>query len=233
MSQPQPASEGAGCGAYGHDVAALIFDFDGLMIDSERVLAEAIIEAVAQFGGTVTFDDLGHLFGTTEADDEWDRLLPEWCGRPVSLAQLEEAIVPVVGPRVDELPLMPGVVELLDAAHAAGWRTAVATGSDRKYVEPRLRRNGVLDRFDVIVTAADVERGKPAPDIYLETARRLGVDPSECVVLEDSKPGCEAATAAGMTVIVCPSAVSLHLDVSPAVRRVTSLTELQPDELFG
>ena len=214
-------------------MAALIFDFDGLMIDSERVLAEAIIETLADLGATVTFEDFGHLFGTTEADHEWDLLLPQWCGRPVSLSEVEERITPIIGPRVDALPLMPGVLDLIDAAHSAGWRTAVATGSDRRYVEPRLRRTGVLDRFDVIVTAAEVAKGKPAPDIYLETARRLAVDPSECVVLEDSRPGCEAAVAAGMRVVVCPSAVSLHLEVSPAVRRVTSLTEIRPEELFG
>jgi beta-phosphoglucomutase-like phosphatase (HAD superfamily) len=81
------------------------------------------------------------------------------------------------------------------------------------------------------VTAGEVAKGKPAPDIFLEVARRLGLDPAECVVLEDSVPGCEAALAAGMQVVVCPSLVSAHCEFPVDVRRVGSLTELAIDDL--
>jgi beta-phosphoglucomutase-like phosphatase (HAD superfamily) len=91
----------------------------------------------------------------------------------------------------------------------------------------------VLDRFDEIVTAADVARGKPAPDIFLEVARRLGLAPSECVVLEDSLPGYEAALAAGMSVVVCPCAVTRHCVFPSEARVVESLREVRLRELLG
>ena len=89
----------------------------------------------------------------------------------------------------------------------------------------------MLDRFDEIVTAADVTRGKPAPDIFVEVARRLGRAPSECVVLEDSLPGYEAALAAGMSVVVCPCAVTRHCTFPPEARVVASLHEVSLDDL--
>lgn len=203
---------------------ALLFDFDGLIIDSERVQAEAFIEIIGEWGATVTFEDFGHLLGTVDAGDEWDRLLDQWCGR--NRAELDQRMAVVVPPLMDALPLLPGVRELLDVAHESRWRTGVGTGSGIEFVAPRLERLGVLDRFDAIVTRADVERGKPFPDIYLELARRLDVEPADCVVLEDSAPGCEAALAAGMRVVACPSAVTAHCPLPDGVERVASLLDV-------
>lgn len=214
-------------------VAALIFDHDGLMVDTEVALAECIVEVLAGLGATVAFEDFGHLFGTTEADAEWERLIPEWCGRPVTLAEFEAAITPLFRPRADTLPLLPGVADLIHAGRAAGWKVGLATGSSRDQVEARLDRLGVLSAFDAVVTSADVARGKPAPDIFLAAAERLGVVPPACVVLEDSQPGCEAAVAAGMPVVLCPSAVSAHLEYPTATRRVGSLTEVTFADLAG
>lgn len=210
---------------------ALIFDYDGLMVDSERMLAECIVDAVAEFGGEVTIEEFGHLFGSTEMDHEWERLLPIWCQRPVTLAELEAHITPTVRERGDALPLLPGVPELLAAARAAGWKVGLGTGQSWTRLEARLRRNEVFGCFDAIVTAGEVARGKPAPDVFVEVARRLDVDPGECVVLEDSVPGCTAALAAGMRVVVCPSLVSAHCEFPGDVRRVSSLTELKIHEL--
>ena len=211
---------------------AVIFDYDGLMVDSERVLAECIVDAITEFGGRVTIEEFGHLFGSTEMDHEWERLLPVWCGRPVALRELEEHITPVVRERGDALPLMPGVIDLIEGARVGGWKLGLGTGqSSRTRLEARLRRNSVFDCFDAIVTVAEVARGKPAPDIFLEVACRLGSEPAECVVLEDSVPGCEAALAAGMRVVVCPSLVSMHCEFPPSVPRVESLCELTVDDL--
>lgn len=214
-------------------MAALIFDHDGLMVDTETVLAECIVEVLAGMGATVTFEDFGHLFGTTEADAEWERLLPLWCGRPITLTEVEAAITPLFRPRADTLPLLPGVADLINAGRAEGWKVGLATGSSRDQVEARLHRLGVLASFDAVVTSADVARGKPAPDIYLATAERLDVAPPDCVVLEDSLPGCEAALAAGMPVVLCPSPVSAHLDFPTASRRVRSLAEVTFADVAG
>ena len=201
-----------------------MFDYDGLIVDSERVEAELIIEAIAEMGVTVTFEDFGHLFGTVDADDVWEELVQEWCGRTV--AELDAVIGPRTTALKDNLELLPGVRELLDLARDRGIRVGIGTGNTQENLERRLGRNGVFDRFDVIVTRSEVERGKPYPDIYLEVARRLGVEPEECLVLEDSVPGCEAAIAAGMHVVACPSVVTAHCAFPAEARRVTSLLEL-------
>ena len=210
--------------AMGSDLAALIFDFDGLMIDSERVEADCIVEVVAGWGHSLEYTDFGHLFGSVDADEEWETLLQATCGR--TLAELDEQIRGLTRTRKDALPLLPGVRELLDAAHERGLQVGLATGNTRSILERRLGRHGVFDRFDAVVTRAEVERGKPDPDIYLEVARRLDVSTNACLVLEDSVPGCEAALAAGMRVIACPSVVTAHCTYPPAARRVESLIEL-------
>ena len=206
------------------DVQALIFDFDGLMIDSERVEADCIVEIVADWGHTLEYTDFGHLFGSVDADEQWEELLQSRCGRTV--AELDERLHRITTPRKDELPLLPGVRELLDVAEDRGLRVGLATGNTRTILERRLGRHGVFDRFHAIVTRVEVERGKPEPDIYLEVARRLEVATHSCLVLEDSVPGCEAALAAGMRVIACPSVVTAHCVFPPNVQRLASLAEL-------
>jgi HAD superfamily hydrolase (TIGR01509 family) len=206
-------------------VPALLFDYDGLVVDTERTLADVIIEHVAAHGGSITYADFGHLFGSTEVDHVWDELLPTWC-TGLTLADLEAhagAVLPAIN---DALEPLPGVRELLAAARDAGWRTGLGTGSDRERITPRLARHGLLDLFDVIVTRADVARGKPAPDIFLEAARLLDLPPEECIVLEDSPHGCEAALAAGMRVIACPSVVTAHCSFPEGIERVSSLLDV-------
>jgi HAD superfamily hydrolase (TIGR01509 family) len=203
---------------------ALIFDFDGLIIDSERVEADCIIKVLETWGATVTYADFGHLFGSVDSEAEWDELLAPLCGR--TSAELDDELHRMVGPLKDALPLLPGVRELLDAAHERGLRVGLGTGNTLPKLERRLGRHGVFDRFDAIVTRVEVARGKPAPDIYLEVARRLDVDPADCVVLEDSVPGCKAAIAAGMRVVACPSPVTAHLTFPDGAQLVTSLLDV-------
>ncbi len=211
--------------------AALLVDFDGVMIDSERVLAEAVVHVISTRGGDLGIETIAHLFGSTDVDDEWERLVPTWCEPPMTLAELEEIVWPIVHDQVDALPLLPGVEDLLERARIAGWKLALATGHDPARLHGRLDRLGVRERFDAVVLAREVARGKPAPDIFLEAARRLDVEAVSCVVLEDSLPGCEAALAAGMAVIVCPSPVTAHLEFPAPAQRVRSLTEVTFDDV--
>lgn len=206
-------------------VRAVIFDYDGLIVDSERVEADAVIQVVGQWGAAITYADFGHLFGSVDAAEHWERLLEQWCaGR--TFAELEEGVHALTPPYKETLPLLPGVREVLDAAQANDIKVGLGTGNQLVALERRLGRHGVFDRFDAIVTRVEVANGKPAPDIYLEVARRLAVEPTECLVLEDSVPGCVAALAAGMRVIVCPSIVSVHCDFPEGVQRVTTLLEV-------
>jgi beta-phosphoglucomutase-like phosphatase (HAD superfamily) len=192
-----------------------------------------VVEVVVGRGGTLTVGDIAHLFGTTESDAEWERLVPTWCDPPLTFAELDELVWPAVRPVVADLPLLPGVGELLSAAKAAGWRVGLATGHNRGRLEARLAALDLSDALDAIVTSADVARGKPAPDIFLEVARRLGAAAADCVVLEDSPPGCEAALAAGMGVVACPSVVTRGLAFPAGVRRVESLVEVTLEDLVA
>lgn len=205
---------------------AWIFDYDGLLVDSERVEADYVITILAEWGVSVSYADFGHLFGSVDADHHWDELVRGWCGR--GAAELAEEIHARLRPTGDKehLPLLPGVRELLDDAKGRGIPVAIATGNSYAAVERRLGRHGVFDRFDAVVTRSEVARGKPAPDIFLEAARRLEVAPSDCIVFEDSVPGCEGALAAGMRVIACPSVVSAHCEFPSGVERVASLRDV-------
>jgi len=206
-------------------VPALLFDFDGLIVDTERTFADAVIEQVRLHGGSVTYDEMSHLFGTTEAGHLWVELVPRWCeGLTMeAIAPHLAATLPAINDALDPLP---GVRELIDSAHALGWRIGLGTGSSRETVTRRLERHGLLPRFDEIVTRADVAEGKPAPDIFLELARRLTVPPADCLVLEDSPHGCVAAIAAGMRVIACPSVVTAGCTFPDGVERVATLLDV-------
>lgn len=213
--------------------SALIFDFDGLMIDTEGLYAATLLEVVEGHGVAPDLAAIGHLFGSTGPDNEaaWAAMLDGW-GIGLDLAALEELIRARAGSGFDELPLLPGVAELLEAAPTAGWRTAIATGKARWRLDEHLLRLGIGGRLDAIVTAEEVANGKPAPDIFLEAARRLAVAPDRCVVLEDSVAGCRAALAAGMVTVACPSPVTEDQAFPDGCRRVASLLDVRLDELL-
>ena len=208
-----------------NDIAAIIFDYDGLIVDSERLEADLVIEALAEWGVTVGYEDFGHLFGTVDADHEWQLLVDKWCGRTAT--ELESIVRPRITPLKERQALLPGVLELLAAAEARGLKIGLGTGNSLEVLERRLGRHGIFDRFHTVVTRAEVAHGKPAPDIFLEVARRLKVAPAACLVLEDSVHGCEAAIAAGMRVIACPSVVTLHCEYPDTVERVATLLEVR------
>jgi HAD superfamily hydrolase (TIGR01509 family) len=207
-------------------VEAWIFDYDGLIVDSERIEADYVIEIMAEWGVEITYADFGHLFGSVDSDHIWDDLVRGWCGR--TAGDLEEVIHQRLRDHEvkEHLPLLPGVREMLDDAKGRGIPVAMATGNTYEVVERRLGRHGVFDRFDAVVTRRDVARGKPHPDMFLEAARRLEVAPKDCVVFEDSVPGCEGALAAGMRVIACPSVVTAHCVFPEGIERVASLLDV-------
>lgn len=213
---------------------ALIFDYDGLIVDSESVVAGVLLEVLGERGLTANLEMLSDLFGVSPPENNvlWEALVREQLGVDTDLAELNTEVMTRVEGRLTNLPLLPGVQELADTVRAAGWRCAIATGKARSSLEPELTRLGIRDRFDVLVTAEDVRLGKPSPDLYLEAARLLGVTPAACVVLEDSLPGSRAGLAAAMTVIVCPCAVTETCDFPAEARRVRSLEDVTLDSLI-
>ena len=211
---------------------ALLFDYDGLIVDTETVLAQVLVEILAEDGHTFEVADFGHLLGSTgpESDLEWERFLTPILGT-YDGELLEGRIGKIARTRIDALAPLPGTVELASSARAAGWRTGIATGNTRERVTERLTALGVADAFEEIVTTTDVGRGKPAPDIYIELARRLGVSPEHCIALEDSAKGCRAALDAGMAVVCCPCAATASCEFPNGVTRVGSLAELSLNEV--
>jgi HAD superfamily hydrolase (TIGR01509 family) len=164
-------------------------------------------------------------------DALWTKWVQTNVGADADPDELDAVAWEIIEARRHEVALCDGVVELLDAADAAGFPTAIATGTGRAKLDRHLGHAGILDRFREIVTAAEVARGKPAPDIYLAVTERLGVPPGGCAAIEDSSNGLRSAAAAGLTVIAVP-----HPKYPPAPDALSSarlvlssLAELTPD----
>lgn len=188
-----------------HRPAAVICDMDGLLVDSER-LERRVWQLAARDHGVEMSDErfatfIGHPI------DECERMLAGYYGEALDIAtyratchQHMRAIVDAEG-----VPLRPGADAWLDFVAALGIPLGVATSSGPALVEERLGPH--LHRFQAVVNRADVARGKPHPDLYLEAAARLGVSPAACLALEDSPTGARAAMAAAMPVIIVPDMV--------------------------
>jgi len=183
---------------------AVIFDMDGLMLDTERLAARAWDEAAAAEGTTFDVALALRMIGRNFAD--CSAMMHAACpsGYPVDavLGRWHATYDAIV--ERDGLTLKPGVVELLDWLDARAIVRGVATSTRRTRAQAKLERTALLPRFAALVGGDEVARGKPAPDIYLEAARRLGTPPAACLVLEDSEPGVRSALAAGMVPIMVP-----------------------------
>ncbi len=162
--------------------------------------------------GPDTFDPVATLEAELGRSLDWETIEPH---RRAIEMHLIERILP-----------LPGVEELIDTARAAGIRLAVASSSPHSWVDRQLSRLGLFERFDAVICSEDVERIKPAPDLFLKAATTLGVQPAEAVVLEDSPHGITAARDAGMFSVAVPNELTRHLDTSQANLRVGSLAEL-------
>lgn len=184
--------------------AAIIFDMDGLMIDTEIIYHRAWQDAAAELGYTIPGDLFHSLIGM-RTDDCEARIL-EAMGPDFPLAHFHNTW-PLHWDRIarqDGIALKPGLLPLLDLVDSHGLPKAVATSSTQEEAVRSLGLTGLATRFSVVVTGDQVPRGKPAPDIYLEAARRLAVAPDACVAFEDSSAGTLAAAAAGMAAFIVP-----------------------------
>ncbi|HEY4396732.1 MAG TPA: HAD family phosphatase [Acidimicrobiia bacterium] len=209
--------------------AAVVFDLDGVLIESERVWDTARRELVGDRGGT------WHDHATTDmmgmSSKEWSQYLHDRLGVPMEPAEINDAVVQRVAAAFKEhLPLLPHAVETVREL-AARWPLGVASSSNRPIIELVLERSGLRACFDAIVSSEEVERGKPAPDVYIAAARQLGVGPDDCVAVEDSTNGIKAAVAAGMRTIAVPNRELPPADdvLKMAAVVVSSLAEVTVD----
>jgi HAD superfamily hydrolase (TIGR01509 family) len=184
-------------------VAAVIFDLDGVLIDSESIWSQARRELALERGGRWPPGTERAMMGMSSR--EWSRYMHDELGVPMPPEEISAAVVERLDRLYRErLPLIPGAREAV-AALAERWPLGLASSANRPIIELVLALGGMERFFAVVVSSEEVPHGKPAPDVYLEAARRLGVDPHRCVAVEDSTNGLRAAAAAGMAVIAVPN----------------------------
>ena len=202
---------------------AVVFDMDGLLLDTELLWHRAETDLFAQHGAEFSWDDKMAVIGSSfdfTADYFADRLgLPRERG-PALVNEMVELMHAQLRRQVEG---RPGAVELVERLRGRT-RLGLASNSPRSLVDTALATAHISDAFDAIVTSDDVERSKPAPDLYLLACERLGVAPTDALALEDSASGIAAAKAAGLTCIAVPQFV--ETDVSAADRVIDSLEEL-------
>jgi HAD superfamily hydrolase (TIGR01509 family) len=206
---------------------AVLFDMDGVLVDSEPIHVEAMHAVLDPFGVAYTDEENEAFFGFTDLEvfavlrtrhalaptaEELTRLRTE-----ILVRMMRERSTP-----------MAGVPDVLLALRAGGYRLALASGSAPVVIEATLAALGVGHLFEVVVSGVEVGKGKPAPDVFLEAARRLGIAPAACVVVEDSRNGLLAARAAGMACAVVPCPATRHQDFREATHRLAVLPELLP-----
>jgi HAD superfamily hydrolase (TIGR01509 family) len=214
-------------------IDAILFDFDGLMVDSEPHSIASWRAVLRERGAEIDAATLDQLLGLRL--DETSRLLVERFSLTASPAELGKAKTDYqIAHLAGNVRAMPGLKSLLDAIDRRGLRKAIASSGMRRYLEAALQVVGLASRFSVIISGEDVARGKPAPDVFLEGARRLGCSSAACLVLEDAPNGLQAAKAAGMRVVAIPNDQSRQLDLSAADWQLPSLAavaELLPSIL--
>jgi HAD superfamily hydrolase (TIGR01509 family) len=212
--------------------SAILFDFDGLILDTETPILEAWQAAYGRHGHELSIDIWQHALGTANGFDPFGhlcRLTGTMLDRDALLAQIQEQN----WAHCERQELMPGVVTVLDAARAAGLPTAVASSSSVGWVERWLGKHGIRDRFGAVCGRDHVTHVKPAPDLYLLAAERLGVAPVTCLVLEDSPNGMRAAHAAGMRCVAVPNALTRQLPLPDPDLVVSSLAERPLAEMLA
>jgi HAD superfamily hydrolase (TIGR01509 family) len=213
-------------------IEAVVFDVDGVLIDSEPVWERVRRNFVATRGGRWPDDAQDRMMGMSTA--EWSAYLSEDFGlRGLSAQQVAELVTAAMAAEyAARLPLLPGAVAAVRGL-SARWPLAVASSAPKSLIDAVLDASGLRPAFAAAVSSEEVARGKPAPDVYLEAAARLGVPPAACAAVEDSSNGLRSAAAAGLAVIAVPRPE--YPPAADALRQarvvLDSLTELTTDTI--
>jgi HAD superfamily hydrolase (TIGR01509 family) len=183
--------------------AAVVFDLDGVLIDSEPVWNAAREALVRERGGT--WDERATTDMMGMSSKEWSSYMHDRLGVPMTPAEINDDVVRRVASTYEHgLPLLPHALETVREL-AAHWPLGLASSSNRPIIDLVLERSGVRACFAAVLSSEEVAHGKPAPDVYLAAARELDVDPKDCAAVEDSTNGIKSAVAAGMRTIAVPN----------------------------
>jgi len=212
-------------------IRAIVFDFDGLILDTEEPIYRSWLEVYEAHGQELPFERWLQIVGSSTIGFHPQHHLEERLGRPLPKEVLDRRI----GRRTEMVlanKLLPGVVEHLDAARESGLKVGVASSSTRDWVMGHLGRLGILDRFDCVRCRDDVAHVKPEPDLYLAVLECAGVAGSEAIAIEDSPNGVLAAKRAGMRCVAIPNSITARLDLGQADVVLGSLAEVTLAELL-
>ncbi len=212
-------------------IRALIFDFDGLILDTEGPIYRSWTEVYQAHGEALPFELWVKTVGSSNQAFHPQHHLEERLGHPLS----QEVIDRRVERRVELVlaqPLLPGVRAIVDQARAAGMKVGVASSSSRDWVTGHLERLGLLDGFDCMRCRDDVEHVKPEPDLYLAVLECLGLQAADAVAIEDSPNGIAAAKRAGLPCVAIPNPITEGLDLGAADLRLRSLAEVTLPQLL-
>jgi HAD superfamily hydrolase (TIGR01509 family) len=212
-------------------IAAIIFDLDGVLVDSEAVWDDVRMRFVEENGGHWYDGAQRDMMGMSSV--EWSRYVHDRLGVDMDPEEISREVADrVAGTYREKLPLLPGAVEAVRSL-GAEWPLGLASSSNRHVIDLVLELAGVADAFQATVSSEEVGAGKPAPDVYLETAKRLGKEAPASAAIEDSTNGIRSAHAAGMAVVAVPNE-----DFPPepgalelADVKLKSLTEVTPETI--
>jgi HAD superfamily hydrolase (TIGR01509 family) len=214
-------------------IQALIFDFDGLIVDTELPDYESWQEIYRSHGCELPLHDWGQIVGGTGASDfDPHSHLEELCGQKLDREEVWISRRKQYLETISEQPVLPGVLEYLDDADRLGLKLAVASSSPENWVRGHLARLGLYQRFGAIKTADDVARTKPDPELYLKALEALSVKSNEAIVFEDSPNGVKAAKAADIFTVAVPNKLTAQLPMQGADIHLNSLAELSLSELL-
>jgi HAD superfamily hydrolase (TIGR01509 family) len=212
-------------------IKALIFDFDGLLIDTEMADYQAWLETYREYGLDYPLV-------------EFQKIIGKYTQVPVPLDQLDKLKGPLDRESVDarrmkrsvelamEQPLLPGVLDYIEAAHRLGLKVAIASSSPRSWLDRFLEPCGLTRHFEFILTGDTVSQVKPSPELFNTTIQKLAVQPGEALILEDSVNGLKAARAAGIRCIIIPSSLTRGMDFQEADLVLDSLLSRSLDQLI-
>lgn len=210
---------------------AIIFDFDGLIVDTESVWYDVTKEVMLDYGCDLKLENFAKYIGTTGGGlyDELNAM----SNQPIDREFVRSRTNELYQQRKDQFALREGVLDYLQAAKTHGLKIGLASSSHREWVVEYLERFEILDYFQVIKTADDVDKVKPDPELYVKALQELGVKPNEALCFEDSLNGLTAAVGAGLHCVIVPNPVTQYLDFKGHVHRLTSMSELSFDDLLA
>ena len=213
-------------------IEAIVFDFDGVIVDTETPDYTTWQGIYESYGVELERELWTGFIGGGSGEFDFYQHLQDLSGIKVDRAELRGRIRSIFYAVLVQSPVLPGVMDYIDCAKSMGLKVGLASSSSREWVEGHLGSRGILDRFDDIRGSDDVSEVKPSPELYLRSAKELGVSPRNAVAIEDSARGVTAAKRAGLYCVAVPNSVTEAMDFSLADVRVASLAEMPLQSLI-